>query len=309
MNSRIAVVGLMLALSAGCGKKKDDPSREASSEKRAESASLVEAFERGSVAWNVDASGQVLAHVHHNDDGDISKDSKGTIEWTENGQVKSAQLKYDSDHAALVAQGPALEADLTELRYTLVTQGEPVSGTLHVPADGSAAIVADTQASAKVSVEGVVAPHGGVLQIVGEDRLEIVADDDSDEVRVYLYDASWKPVVFVDHKITIAVGGPKPEVVVLAPGPGSVYFVGAWHVVGEPPRVTICVKRAGKSHVAIVGYRPGVKLYVATGPKVHVKVKGVGWGPSVKIKGSGGPMVKIDIKEKGPKGKFKMKFK
>lgn len=314
MNStRWAALALMLALSLGCGKNKDEGSRgevpSEKSEKSAAAASLVEVFERGSVAWNVDASGQVLARVQHTDDGDISKDSKGTIEWTEAGEVKSAALKYDSDKAALVAQGPALQADLTEIRYTLVTQGEPVSGALHVPADGSGAIVADTKASAKVSVEGVAAPHGGVIQVVGEDRMEIVADDDSDEVRVYLYDASWKPVVFVDHKITIAVGGAKPEVIVLAPGPGSLYFVGAWHVVGEPSRVTICVKRAGKSHVAIVGYRPGVKLVVAGGPKVKVKVKGVGWGPSVKVKGSGGPVVKIDIKEHGPKGKLKVKFK
>ena len=303
-------IALMAVLAVGCGKKKDSTEEPSKKESSAASASLVEAFERGSVAWNVSSNGEVLAHVHHNDDGDISKDSKGSIEWTENGAQKSAPLKYDPDRAALIAQGPALQADLTEIRYSLSVQNaEPVTGALHVPADGSAMIVADTQASAKVSVEGVVAPHGGVIQVVGDQRIEIVGDDDSDEVRVYVLDAGWKPITVVEHKVTIAVGGPKPEVIVLAPSPDGLFFVGHWHVVGQPPRVTVYVKHKGVAHVCIVGYRPGVKLMVNSGPKVHVKVKGGGWGPSVKVNGGGPAMVKIDIKEKGPKGKMKIKFK
>jgi hypothetical protein len=111
------------------------------------------------------------------------------------------------------------------------------------------------------------------------------------------------------RKITIAVGGPKPEVIVLTGAPDVYYCVGHWHVVGEPPRVTVVVRNGPKVHVAIVGYRPGIKMKVAGGPKVKVKVTGVGWGgPNVKVK-VGGPMVKIDIKDHGPKGKVKVKFK
>jgi hypothetical protein len=305
-------IGLMAVLALGCGKKNERGADPSTKESSAASASLVEVFERGSVAWNVSSNGEVLAHVHHNTDGDISKDSKGSIVWSENGEVKTAELVYSADRGALVAKGPALEADLTEIRYTLTVQGgDPVQGALHVPADGSEMIVADAKASASVSVDGVVAPHGGVIQVVGDQRIEIVGDDDSDEVRVYVLDTSWKPVTVVEHKITIAVGGPKPEVIVLAPAPDGLYFVGHWHVVGEPPRVTVYVKHKGKAHVCIVGYRPGVKLYVNSGPKVKVKVKGVAWGPKadVKIKGGGPAMVKIDIKDKGPKGKVKIKIK
>src|SRR5437762_1290674 len=105
---RFALVALMAVLAVGCGKKKESTEEPSKKESSAASASLIEVFERGSVAWNVSSNGEVLAHVHHNDDGDITKDSKGTIEWTENGAVKSAPLKFDPDRAALIAQGPAL---------------------------------------------------------------------------------------------------------------------------------------------------------------------------------------------------------
>jgi hypothetical protein len=121
---------------------------------------------------------------------------------------------------------------------------------------------------------------------------------------VYLLDASWKPIVVGDRKITLAIGGAKPQVIVLVPGESSAYLVGHWRVVGQPPRVTVMIKRPGVTHVAIVGWHPGAKIVMVGGPRVKVKVKGVHWN------GSGGPptMVKIDVKEhaKG-KGKFKMK--
>lgn len=318
--ARVLVSIVALALCApGCSKKNDketaEEGRESSFEKAA-SASLVEQFERGSVAWNVSANGQVLARVQDDGGKDITKDVKGTIAWSEGDDTRTAPLEWDSKHEALVAKGPALQTDLTEIRYTLISEGEPVAGALHVPSDGSAAISADANASAKISVEGAVAPHGGVTQVVGEDRLEIVADDDSDEVRVYLLDPTWKPVAVGSAKITIAIGGPKPEVVVLTPSPDGVFFVGHWHVVGEPPRLTVCVKRPGRVRVAIVGWHPGVKLHVGGGPKVKVKVKSAvvfgpnvnvkvnGGGPKVMVKGGGGPaMVKVN-----PKGKVKVKF-
>ncbi len=306
----------LCAASIGCSKKdkQSDEGREGSLEKAA-SASFVEQFERGSVAWNVNANGQVLARIQDDGGKDISKDVQGTISWSEGNDTRTAPLEWDTKQEALVAKGPALQADLTEIRYTLISEGEPVAGALHVPAEGTAELNADAEASAKISVEGAVPPHGGVIQVVGDDRLEIVADDDSDEVRVYLLDATWKPVVVGSAKITIAVGGAAPEVIVLTPAPDGVFFVGHWHVVGDPPRLTLCVKRPGRVRVAIVGWHPGVKIHVGGGPKVKVKVKGgvvfggpkidvKGGGPKVMVKGGGGPaMVKVN-----PKGKVKIKF-
>lgn len=300
---------------AGCGKKKESARESAAEEGHVASSSLVEVFERGSIAWNVDENGKVLAFVHDESGGDASKKAKGTIEWTEEGQTRSAKLEFDAKADALVAAGPPPKDDLNEIRYALVYEDEPVKGTLHLPRAGTAAITAEAEASAKIDVSAAVPPHGGVVQVVGEDRVEIVADDDTDEVRVYLLDASWQPVVVVDRTITIAVGGASPEVIVLTSAEGGAYFVGHWHVVGQPPRVTVMVKHAGKSHVAIVGWRPGVKLAVDGGPKVKVKVKAVAWGPGVHVKtgpamvkvkaGKGGPsMVKVN-----PNGKVKVKIK
>jgi hypothetical protein len=307
----LAVCGVS---SFGCSEKEKgtDEGREVALQNAA-AASFVEQFERGSVAWNVNANGQVLARIQDDSGKDISKDVKGTIAWSEGNDTRTAPLEWDAEHGALGAKGPALQTDLTELRYTLITDGEPVSGALHVPAAGTAELNADAEASTKISVAGAVAPHGGVIQVVGDDRLEIVADDDSDEVRVYLLDPTWKPVVGGGANITIAVGGAKPEVVVLTPSADGVFFVGRWHVVGEPPRLTVCVKRPGRVRVAIVGWHPGAKIHVGGGPKVKVKVKGgvVFGGPKVdvKVKGGGPAMVKIDVKDHGPKGKAKIKFK
>jgi len=316
--SRLVVCAVALALAGGCSKKNKDAENDdrQSNVEGAAGAAFVEQFERGSVAWNVKANGQVLARIEDDGGKDISKDVKGSIAWTEGNDTRTANLEWDNDVKALVAKGPPLEQDLTELRYTLISEGEPVAGALHVPANGTAELNADANVAAKVSVEGAVPPHGGVIQVVGDDRLEIVADDDSDEVRVYLLDASWQPVAIVDRKITIAVGGPKPEVVVFTPAPGGVYFVGHWHVVGEPPRLTVCVKRPKLVRVAIVGWHPGVKIHVGGGPKVKVKVKGGvvfgpkvdvkvnGGGPKVMVNGGGGPaMVKVN-----PKGKVKIKL-
>lgn len=282
----------------GCSKHEKEDTRESAAEKFSPSASIVEVYERGQIAWSVDAQGQVLARVLDDAGANGSRKASGTIEWNEGDVVRSAKLAYDDHVEALVATGPVPADDLNELRYTVVYEGEPVNGSLHVPRDGTAALQAEAKASASIDVTGAVAPHGGVVQVVGEDRVEIVADDDSDEVRVYVLDASWKPTPIGDRKITIAVGGAAPRVVVLVAADG--YFVGHWKLVGQP-RVTILIKRPGGAHVAIVGFHAGGKLHVAHGPKFKVK------GPSWK----GGPpaMVKIDVKEHGPKGKVKIKFK
>jgi hypothetical protein len=240
----------------------------------------------------VNADGQVLARVHDKAGSNITKDVKGNIEWTANGKVQTAPLVYDATRASLIAIGPPLEQDLTELRYNFVADTQPVVGVLHVPMHGTSVIAVDTEAAAKVELSAHVGPHGGPIQIVGEDRVEIVAEPNTPHVRIYVLDANLQPVVIGKRRVTIAVGGPRPEVVVFAPGPEAMFFTGSWHVVAEPPRLTVAVYDPIVGvHVGVVGMLPGVPLLVGGGPVLAVglppplpfRVPGVSFGVGVSI--------------------------
>lgn len=314
MSMRLGLLLLLTVIAApACSKKEpaeDENTARSGGEGTAAKGDLIETHAHGSIAWTVEPDGRVIARLRDQSDEDVGASTKGSIAWTEGSEDRRARFAWDDSEHALVAKGPAPTAAITEVRYELAPAGEPVTGTLHVPTGGTAALV-EGSAGATAAVE--TGPHGGVIQIVGDDRVEIVADEDSDEVRVYLLDHSGQVVVAGDRTITLAIGGAAPEVIVLVPVEGGAWFHGKWKVVGQPPRLTIVVKRAGKVRVAIVGWHPGVKLVAAGGPKVKVKVKGPKWGPAhakVDVKSGGGPgMVKIDIKDKGPKGKIKVKFK
>ncbi len=309
----------VLLLSA-CGKSdhaEDDKPKRTSGKSGTESPqplgdeALVEGYDDASIAWIVTSEGQVTAQVRNKDGQPVTEKVEGTLRWKSASGDKTASLVSDPKKGVLTAQGPRLEADLTAVDYTLTKDGQPMSGTLHLPPGGTAAVVEDGRTAASITVAAdAKGPHGGTIQVVGDDRVEVVSDDAGDEVRVYLLDEKLEPVEVGERTVTIAVVSEKgPEVIVLTPVEGRVYFVGKWKVVGDPARVTIVVRRAGKVGVAVVGWRPGLVLRVGKGaPRVKIKVKG--WGPTVdvKIKGKEGPGgLKIDIKEH--KGKTKLKIK
>lgn len=319
------VLAALLSVSA-CGKSEsseEDPPKKSSSKSgsaktaTASAASMgddivLENHEKAAVAWSVAADGAVMAQVRTLDGQPITEKVDGSIQWKVGNDVKSASLVSDPKKGVLVAQGPRLDADLTELTYKVTLEGAPLDGALHLPPGGTAQLVADGKATAKVTLaEGARGPHGGIIQVVGEDRVEIVSAEGAEDVRVYVLNEKLEVVELEDRTLTIAVVGDKgPEVIVLTPSEEKLYFVGKWKVVSEPSRITVVVKRPGKVHVAIVGWRPGVVLVVGkSAPKVKVKTKVyVGIGADVKIKEKGGPGgVKIDIKEH--KGKTKIKIK
>jgi len=315
MRKKIAL--LALALLIGCGKSEssgddDKPRRLSSKDEKSTLGDdvLIETHEKASIAWSVTSDGAVSAQVKTPDGQPVTEKVEGTIRWkSATGEAKSASLVSDPKKGVLVAQGPRLEADLTELEYTVTKDGAPLTGTLHLPPGGTAAIVADAKVSASVTVAAdAKGPHGGVIQVVGDDRVEVVSEEGGEEVRVYVLNEKLEPVEVGDRTITIAVVSERgPEVVVLTPIEGKVYFVGKWRVVGEPARVTVVVRRPGRVRVAIIGWRPGVVLIVGrSAPRIKVRVKAWG-GANVKIKEGGPGGLKIDIKEH--KGKTKIKFK
>jgi hypothetical protein len=232
----------------------------------------------------------------------LPKEATGTLVYkSPDGTSKTVPMTVQD--GMLVASGPPLTADLNEVNYTIIP-GAPVpgahaalgvpgahlaldglppprqqiSGTLYIPPGGTAPLVADAKAtvgtgSGVAVAVGKTGPHGGVVQVVGGDPVEIVSTKDG-TVRAYILSSDLaQPVVVGDRKVTLGVVAERPETVVLVPDPSLHYFVGHWHVHGNPLGITVHVNAGGHPHVAIVGYRPGAVVVVGVGaPVVRVAV-------------------------------------
>jgi hypothetical protein len=236
-----------------------------------DSAALVDSTSAGSIAWNIDPGGSVRATVKTPDGKPITENVDGTMVWKTVDGPKTVVLSQDKKSGALVAAGPKLDGDLTEIDYTVVAPAKPLSGTLFLPRGGTPELVAAAKAPPAVVVpEGKKGPHGGPIQIVGKDRLEIVASRKG-EVRVYVLDANLQPVPIGTRKVQLGVGGNTPEVVMLTPAASGLYFVGHWKASGEPARLTLEERDGDDVRVIIVGHKPGTPFVVvggASGPPV-----------------------------------------
>jgi hypothetical protein len=257
----------------------------------------------------------------------LSKEATGALVYkSPDGTSKTVPMTVQD--GMLVASGPPLTADLTQVDYT-INPGAPapgahaalgvpgvkvalaleelpppppplqVSGTLYLPPGGTAPLVADAHAT--VGPRGGVAvavgkpgPHGGVIQVVGDDPIEIAATKEG-TVRAYVLSPDLaQPVLVGDRKITLGVVAERPETVVLVPDPSLHFFVGHWHVHGNPVSITVNVNVGGYPHVAVVGYQPGAIMVVGVGaPVVRVAVVDrwddvdVRWWPRVNVVGVG----------------------
>jgi hypothetical protein len=178
----------------------------------------------------------------------------------------------DAKTGVLVAAGPKLEADLTEVSYTLTVSGKPWSGVMHVPVGGTTALVASAKATAEVKLtDETVGPHGGTIQVVGNDRLEMVADADTGVTRVYVLDVNLKPVRVERRALRMGFVARTTTFVNFDPEPSGLYFtarLGA--AVLNPLRVTASLRVGSVTHAAIWGYRPGVRIYA---PSALVKIE------------------------------------
>ncbi|WP_437508686.1 hypothetical protein [Sorangium sp. So ce1099] len=292
---------LLIAAAAACGKG-EEPQTEANATAEvtatAESAigedAYVEDHESGKAAFNVAADGNVKAAVTGPDGKPIRENVSGTLLWKgPSGEEKTVPLTFDEKAGLLVAAGPKLEADLTQIGYTLNVGGKPWSGTLHVPAGGTAQLHANAKGAADLRLpEGKLGPHGGRIEIVGDDRLELLVDEATGEVRVYVLDVDLKPVDIGERKITLGVVADAPQVVVLTPVTAradvnadvdadvnaklaaGAYLTGKLALAADPLKLTIAVRNAGRSAVALCGYHAGAAFAVhARAPRVKVRVK------------------------------------
>ena len=291
--ARASIASLfLLVLASGCASK-DAPVPSASSavETGAEATvsgdlgpdPLVEQHDDGSVAWRIDPDGKVKATASTTAGAPIKQDLGGTLVYkVAGGEPRTVPLVMDAKTGVLVAAGPKLEADLTEVDYTITVSGKPWSGVMHIPVGGTAALAASAKVTAEAKLpDQSVGPHGGAIQIVGNDRLEMVADAETGQTRVFVLDVNLQPVAIEARTLKMGFVAERSELVTFVPEPSGLYFVGRIGATMNPLQITVALGSGGVTRAAIWGYRPGIRLYapsatvlIATAPRVQFRLKG-----------------------------------
>ncbi len=276
----------------GCSKKEEAvavPEEGVTAENIADTGGISEKHDAGETVWSVAPEGQVKLLVKGPDGKPIDKNVTGTLTVKAAGDKEAkpttVNLEPEPKTGLLVASIPKLEADITEVKYEVKADGKPMKGALHLPVGGTAEIVTNAKVAAEAKIDtGKKGPNGGVIQVVGDDTIEVVADKSSSKVRVYFLDADLKPVKVVpEKKVTIAVVTQNgPETVILEPDSGGLYFTGKVNVAVNPVKLTVGVRHHDRARVVLVGYRPSTVVVVgaAAVPAVFV-VANAGWGVGV----------------------------
>jgi hypothetical protein len=243
---------------------------------------VVEEHPAGTVAWDVRPGGEVRALVKLKE-GQKPEDVQGTVVFKASAEAepRTVPLVYDRRTQLLVAVGPKLEAELTEMSYTLVISGQPWSGTLHVPVGGTAALVTSARAAAEIKIEpGKRGPNGGVVEVVGEQRVELVSDEGSGEVRVYLLDPEWHVIRYeAHHHVRLGFVAGVSHSIALVPHPGGFFFTGLWSVGMNPSRITMAFSAGAVMHTRLFGFFPGVPFLVGPMAPLFGCRIATSWGP------------------------------
>ncbi|AUX21214.1 uncharacterized protein SOCEGT47_016930 [Sorangium cellulosum] len=313
------LVALAIAC-AGLASPACSKSPQITAERIEESGALTEQHEPGSVVMTVAPDGQVTVLVKDSDGKPIEEGVSGTLTVKAPGGGE-APLAVElaprpGSGGLLVAKLPALEGDLTEVGYELKARGSSLKGVLHVPRGGTPELAENARENEGVKVDGVKGPNGGVLQPVGDDLVEIVADQETGDVRVYVLDLNLKPVPIGEREIKLALtAGAGSEVITLVPGPDRLYFAGKLAVKVNPTKITVVLKHGGRTEVVLCGYRPGAVIAVGPGAPVIAILVAAPWVVQVDAR----PTVvvhddhrKVIVVRKGKgkgKGKGKWRFK
>jgi hypothetical protein len=285
---RSSFFALALAVTASaaflpaCGNKSDGITAENIEEKGA----LIEQHDAATIAWNIDGDGNVKALVKTPDGKPIDKNVYGTL--TVSGVDPAfvpitMPIAPDPKTGMLTAIIPMPDDEIAVVKYDLKVDGKPVTGAMHLPHGGTAELEQSAKkADEKKLPEGKKGPNGGVVQVVGDDVVEVVAEKSNGSLRVYLLDDDFKPVKVGEKKITIGfVSAKGPETIVLAPDAGGVYFVGKMDVVVNPVKITVAVIDHDDVHVVLCGYHPGKVIVVGAAAPTYVVLVNAGWGVTV----------------------------
>ena len=156
---------------------------------------LVEEREDGRLSWIIRPDGSVRVTVQDAKGQPVlPPDIDGTI------TVREAATPMWVEGDALVGALGTLEDELTDVAYSLTVKGARWQGVLQVPSGGTDALVAEAQVTVP---PGTVGPNGGMVEVIGDQRVEIVGDPSSGELRVYLLDDKLAVMPVGDAEITV----------------------------------------------------------------------------------------------------------
>jgi hypothetical protein len=242
----------------------------------------------GTSTWVIGPDGTVSGTLKSADGKPVTQTVTGQIAFaTPNGQGSSVPVQYDPRAGVLTAAGPKLDADITPVKYTLTVDGNPWNGSIDVPRGGTHELAETGRLQAPVAA--TVGPNGGVVQTVGPDRIELVANKRTGDIRAYVLDADNHPVDPGDRKITVAIQGDQPEILVLAPEPQAHFVVGHMRARVDPQYLTIAVSDRGRAHACLVGWSPGSVVVVGpAAPRVHLLAVEAWPGEVVEVRGPRG---------------------
>jgi hypothetical protein len=194
-----ALAGAVLV--TGCKGKGEDPSAEPQAAAAEDTgAALVEERDEGKLEWIVQPDGHVRVKVTPNEGG--SPTVKGAL------LVSGESYNLKADGTTLSGEGPKLTAELTTIEYSLKVGDAEWKGTLNVPPGGTKDLVAAPTVSVP---EGTKGPNGGVVDVIGEQRVEIVTDEKTGEVRVYFLDENLKVIPVKDDTTAVLAFEQKQE--------------------------------------------------------------------------------------------------
>ena len=249
---------------------------------------IAEQGPSGTSTWVVRPDGAVSATLKTPDGKPVSEPVTGQLAFASaQGAPVSVPVQYDAKTGVLTAAGPKLEADITPVTFSLTAGGAPWSGSIDVPPGGTQELV-DTGKLQPPAMPGAVGPNGGVVQIVGPDCVELVANRHTGDLRAYVLDADNHPVDPGDRRITVAFQG-EPQVLALTPEPQAHFVVGRLPALVDPPEFTVAVHTGPTTHACLVGWAPGAVVVVRPdAPRIHLLAVDAWPGEGVEVRGPHG---------------------
>ncbi len=283
MHVRIIVGTLCVAsllAAPGCKKHTAD---DAADEAPTPESSVTEQGENGTIAWNVTTDGRVTAAVKGTDGTAITKGISGTLTWPGYVGDQVRDITVDSK-GFVVAAGPPLEDDLTEIDYALVIDEKPWTGVLHVPRGGTREIQDDAKVAANAPPPPAKGPNGGTISYVGGQPVELVADRDSGQIRVYTLSQNYTVMDPGERTFRLGYAADYPGMEALVREPGTTYYVGPWYAGYDPFRVTVAMGVGGVTSVGVVGWHYGEVFRVGMAAPAIGFVGSFHWAPSVAVR-------------------------